>query len=319
VIGRTIDNISKQTYQDVEIIVVDDGSTDDTQARLSSFGERIRTVYQKNGGAASARNRGIREARGEIIAFQDSDDEWHPTKLERQVRLLELLGPKVPCCVCNARFRFASSSQPDQYTFEIANLSSPYEEGLWTNPTEILATRCLFFNQAVAVRRDALERVGGFNVSLRYLEDWDLALKLSVLGPWAFIRDPLAYWNAGSENSLTSSAERDTPLLHECACRLLTDAIAGVSGTNPRMKKLLGQTLLRHRRSLQALRIKQGKLPARLLADVMVRTGHYRTAIQRRIGRFPNMLTEAVVWLEGCRPKHRDESLGHEHGGLVNR
>src|SRR5260370_40369290 len=95
---QTIDNVFQQTYRNFEIILVDDGSTDETQARLRQYGDRIRVITQTNAGAAVARNRGIAAAHGEIIAFQDSDDLWQPTKLERQVPLLQETNTSVPCC-----------------------------------------------------------------------------------------------------------------------------------------------------------------------------------------------------------------------------
>lgn len=90
-LARTIGNMFQQTYANFEVIVVDDGSTDGTQAMLNrDYSGRVRVVAQPNSGPAVARNHGARVARGEIIAFQDSDDLWHPEKLKRQVALLEM-------------------------------------------------------------------------------------------------------------------------------------------------------------------------------------------------------------------------------------
>src|SRR5258708_4266873 len=95
-ISKTIENVFQQIYQDIEIIVVNDGSTDDTLEKLASFGEKIRVISQANAGPSAARNRGVEVAEGEIIAFQDSDDSWMPSKLERQVALLNRAGADVP-------------------------------------------------------------------------------------------------------------------------------------------------------------------------------------------------------------------------------
>src|ERR1039458_8209652 len=81
-ICKTIDDVFRQTYKNFELVVIDDGSTDDTQANLRRYGSRIRSFTQTNAGPAAARNRGIEVSRGDIIAFQDSDDFWAPTKLE---------------------------------------------------------------------------------------------------------------------------------------------------------------------------------------------------------------------------------------------
>ncbi|GAH74960.1 unnamed protein product, partial [marine sediment metagenome] len=96
-IGRAIQSVLNQTYQDFEIIVVDDGSTDDTEEIVRSFKDkRIGYVrHEKNKGAAAARNTGIKAAKSEYIAFQDSDDEWLPEKLEKQMKVFENAPPEV--------------------------------------------------------------------------------------------------------------------------------------------------------------------------------------------------------------------------------
>jgi glycosyltransferase involved in cell wall biosynthesis len=96
VICKSIDDVFRQTYKNIELIVIDDGSTDDTQATLRRYGSRIRWFTQANSGPSAARNRGLEVSRGDIIAFQDSDDLWEPTKLERQVRIMEKFGDVVP-------------------------------------------------------------------------------------------------------------------------------------------------------------------------------------------------------------------------------
>jgi glycosyltransferase involved in cell wall biosynthesis len=297
VIPRTLENVFRQTYSNLEIIVVDDGSTDDTQAVLAQFSQRIRIVRQQNGGPGSARNRGIKEAKGEFLAFQDSDDEWHPSKLERQVGLLRKLGPSVPCCVCNAIFRSEDGSAPERETFDIAMLHTTHEQGLWLNPAEILATRPLFFNQVVTVRRDALDKIGGFNPTLRYLEDWDLALKLSMLGPWGFIRESLAYWNPGTDGSYTARAEREAVRLHQYASQLLSAAIPVASqNSNSKISKHLNQTLGQHRRTLFGWQIRERHFPgASFLSRVILLAERCRAAILRRSSHFPHMITQPIV------------------------
>jgi glycosyltransferase involved in cell wall biosynthesis len=88
-LGEAVQSIFDQTFDNYEIIVVDDGSTDNTRELVESYGGRIRYVRQENGGASKARNRGIAEARGTYIAFLDADDCWEPEKLEKQINILE--------------------------------------------------------------------------------------------------------------------------------------------------------------------------------------------------------------------------------------
>jgi glycosyltransferase involved in cell wall biosynthesis len=188
-VGRAVESVLLQSHRPLEVIVVDDGSTDNTLEILESYGDRIKVLRQPNGGPSAARNEGVAQAKGEIIAFLDSDDAWKPEKLERQVRLMMIAGPNVPCCVCNAETMIAGRSGPN--SFDIAGVTSGLSEGYWLNPAELIATRFLLFNQVVAIRRAAFEKIGGFKKSMRILEDHDLAFRLSLLGPWAFISEPM--------------------------------------------------------------------------------------------------------------------------------
>lgn len=186
----SVESALEQTYLDIEVIVVDDGSTDATLEALATLSGRITVIHQANAGPSAARNRGAAEANGEIIAFLDSDDHWMRDKIERQVALMERGGLDMCCCVCSATVK-GENGEVIGDTFDFAGLKFGFDEGEWTNPQEILATRFLLFNQVVAIRRKAFEQVGGFNVNLRLLEDYELAIKLSSVGKWGVIREPL--------------------------------------------------------------------------------------------------------------------------------
>lgn len=217
IICETIDNVFQQTYRDFELIVVDDGSTDDTQSRLLQYGNRIQVIRQENRGPAVARNRGARAARGEILAFQDSDDLWMPTKLERQVSVLET-DSSLPCCLSNIALGVVDGKE---FTSFAQSLIYPkHDEGIWLNVADVLATRFLLFTQAVAIRREVFQKLGGFDESLRYLEDYDLPLRLSFMGPWGFIREPMVTYRKGSSSSFSQAALNDPITLKHCELRI---------------------------------------------------------------------------------------------------
>lgn len=292
VVGDTIEDLFQQTYQNIEIIVVDDGSTDETQLKLTSYGDRIRWTAQKNAGPSAARNRGIAMANGEIVAFQDSDDVWHPTKIERQVSLLQRAGPSVVCCVCDSIVQLPNCVVR---AFERAPVNFPIEEGIWLNVPEVLATRFFLFNQVVAVRRDVLARIGGFDESLRLMEDLQLALRLSLEGPWAFIRDPLATRQEKGKRTLGHEA---TPkIISENNVRIRQGILRVVEYNKELaiLRPLMERELRRALRGRRAAELQCAPtFPASALGWILERLEHYRMAAYRRTPWFPQMKVSVV-------------------------
>jgi len=167
-----------QTYRNLEIIIVDDGSTDRTNAvalEMVRTDARVRYVYKENGGVASARNRGIAEAEGNLIATLDADDLWYPTKLARQLERLEANGPQTAlvyawCCWIDDDGKVMGSAPPIRLEGHIF-------------PQMCLGNIVISGSNAL-IRREALIEVGGFDESLRSrggqgCEDWKLYLKIA--------------------------------------------------------------------------------------------------------------------------------------------
>jgi glycosyltransferase involved in cell wall biosynthesis len=295
IIGATIENVFEQTYRNIELIVVDDGSKDDTLSRLSEYGNRIRLISQANAGPAVARNRGVEAARGEIIAFQDSDDLWRPTKIERQVALLQRFGESVPCCLCNVRMRVVEDREVT--SFGVSLVEPEQEEGLWLNVPEILATRFLLFNQAAAIRRDAFERAGGFDVTLKYLEDYDLPLRLSLTGSWAVIREPLVIYGEDSPESFSKAALKDPIALKQCELRIIKHMLMLVEKDPNRLllRKLLRRRLKVFERGMReaSLRNKNSRA-SRIGADLLCHFNRLNESLFRRSPSFPRVITQSV-------------------------
>lgn len=291
VVCETIDNVFQQTYRNIEIIVVDDGSTDDTLTKLRAYGDRLRVITQRNAGAAAARNHGARVARGEIIAFQDSDDLWMLTKLERQVALLET-DRSIPCCLCNVVVRVVDGREITSFDWSL--IYPQHEEGIWVNVSEVLATRFVMFNQAVAIRREVFERIGGFDEGLKYLEDYDLPLRLSLEGPWAFIRQPLVLYHEGTPESFSQQALKDPIVLKECELRIFEQMRTRVKNEDPRGStyRQLKHRLSLLRRQLAATKLrKTNSLFARAVGECLMSANHYHMVAFRRSPWFPQPIT----------------------------
>jgi glycosyltransferase involved in cell wall biosynthesis len=170
VVGRALRSVLAQTYGELDVIVVDDGSTDDTEAVVTDVQDpRVRYVRRGNGGPGAARNTGIALARGRYVAFQDSDDEWLPDKLTKQVAKLLAAPADVGLVVCGHReFRPETVNELTVEEFLArGDAKGSLLTGLWYVPATWLA------------RRDVLERAGPFDESLPSCEDHDLAFRLS--------------------------------------------------------------------------------------------------------------------------------------------
>lgn len=177
-IKRAIESVLNQTYPPREVIVVDDGSSDNTRAVLTRFGSQITPIYQDNGGSAVARHKGILAAQCDWIALLDSDDIWLPNHLERMATVIaETDGA--------ANFYFADTIQPDGGSFWAAHdfaVPGPYQ--LLPDATAWVLPRCQpMLLQASVFNRAAYMASGGFLPPLRLRDDTHLYLKLGLGGP----------------------------------------------------------------------------------------------------------------------------------------
>ena len=157
-LAEALDGIIAQTYRPLEVIVVDDGSTDDTGGVVEKYGSEVRCLRQDNAGPAAARNQGLNEAQGEFIGFLDQDDLWHPEKLMRQVNHFRVY-PGVEACITHMKTFWVPELYEEEAKFRDHYLSRPMP-GYLTGT--LLARRSLF------------EKVGQFNTSLRFGDalDW---------------------------------------------------------------------------------------------------------------------------------------------------
>jgi glycosyltransferase involved in cell wall biosynthesis len=194
-VAQTVEGVLAQTYPAVEIVAVDDGSTDDTVAVLRRFGERVRVHTQANAGAATARNLGIRESRGELVAFLDADDYWHPAKLDVQVRHLQgCSGCRAVYCAWDEWRRDAVGgwsipSWPDE-TPDPAALEPEGSGWLYAQ----LLQDSVVHTSTVLLHRSVLDAAGPFDTQLRKGQDLDYWIRLSRLTPFHKLRAVLSLY-----------------------------------------------------------------------------------------------------------------------------
>lgn len=199
-LARAINSVFAQTYRDFRIYVVDDGSTDNTPAVLASYSNRIVSVRQTNAGQAAARNHGIRLSNSPYIAFLDADDEWLPTKLERQIEVIRRdaqIGLVYSDCATSGNGPFAGS--------HFARVGTPPGGRVF----EQFLRSCNVFTPTAMVRRACLDDVGVFNESLAVGEDYNLWLRIAARWQVAVIPDALAIrHSAPASLSATTGSDR---------------------------------------------------------------------------------------------------------------
>jgi glycosyltransferase involved in cell wall biosynthesis len=201
-LGRAIDSALAQTYGDYEIVVVDDGSTDDTREVLARFGDKIRYVYQANGGLSSARNLALSHAAGEFVAYLDADDLWYPHRLETQVAFLDA---HEECGFVHSDVTIIDEADRVIHRRFNAENGREVPEG---HCTLNLLRRCHVQIPTVLERRACIERVGNFDGRLKTAQDYLHWIRIAMDGmAIGYIAEPLAMYRR-TTSSLSSSPRR---------------------------------------------------------------------------------------------------------------
>ena len=188
---RAIASVLHQGYRHLELLIVDDGSTDDTAAVIAGFTDpRVRYIpLAKNGGASHARNAGMRESKGEFIAFQDSDDEWLDGKLEKQVRAALAAGDSA-VTVFHSKILYGRDDQGRYGPHRVCCLPS-IPDVPEQNFIQLIHRGNLISPQALLISREAFNLAGFFDEDLINNEDWAFGIDLFYASKVVFIDEPL--------------------------------------------------------------------------------------------------------------------------------
>lgn len=202
-IRETLDSILTQTCPVLEILVVDDGSTDNIVDILRWYHEPVKYVYQGHRGVSSARNSGIRMAKGDFVAFIDADDFWHPGKIKAQ---LELLFEQELMWVSCETQPFDSNTQQ-----AVKDLTLPMQDG---DVLESLLMNNFIGSATPMIRRSVFDRAGYFNEAYeaRIGEDWDMWLRIASYYPLGVVREKLAFQRLHSGSTMSSTSMKEKVL-----------------------------------------------------------------------------------------------------------
>jgi len=189
---RALHSVINQTFVPQEIIVVDDGSSDGTKDWVSERFPYVRYIYQDNSGVSSARNAGIKEAKGSWIAFLDSDDEWMPDKLEKQERAI---NDSKEAWLCHTNEVWVRNS------VRVNQMKKHQKYGgyVFENCLDI----CRISPSSVLIKKEVFEMVGLFDESLKVCEDYDLWLRITSVLPIIFLDQPLIIKYGGHADQIS--------------------------------------------------------------------------------------------------------------------
>lgn len=227
-IERAVLSVLSQTYLDLEVIIVDDASTDDTRDRVKALqqvdGRIVYLCHDSNRGAQAARNTGIQAAKGAYIAFLDSDNEWFPRKLERQMALFSHKVDSLAVVYCGYSKVSVDGDVLNEYVPRYRGLVYKQTLGDWLTDTSTLV-----------VRKNILEKINGFDENIRAYQEWDLCIRLARECEFNFVPECLALYHQHTLPSISKDHLRDAygylgvvdthhkEILRECGRRTLSE------------------------------------------------------------------------------------------------
>lgn len=211
-IADAIRSVLEQTCPPSEIIVVDDGSTDETAAVVAEFGMAVRYICQDNAGVCAARNRGVSESTGELVSFLDADDTWEPTNLEKQLAIFAS-DEEIGLVHCAMREFDEETGETIRLHLEGGEEDVADNLLLWEGPVVVGP------GGGVTVSRKAFDRVGGFDTRMKVGEDWDFCYRVARSFKIGFVAEPLVNYrshNAAAHRNV-ENMERGMWLFYEKA------------------------------------------------------------------------------------------------------
>ncbi|MBN2541393.1 glycosyltransferase [bacterium] len=226
-IEKAVDSVLNQTYPNIKLIVIDDGSTDSTGKLLSKYGDKIIYIYQQHQGVSYARNAGLKESEGELITFLDSDDLWLPRKIEAQID----------------HFR----ENPESKICQVEEIW--YRKGIRVNPRkkhelksgwifEDCLRICMVSLSAIMFKRELFEDVGYFDESFPVCEDYDYWLRVAYRYPIHVVREKLVVKHGGRGDQLSRQHKGQDKYRIKSILKLLDSGVLNEEQTEQAINEL---------------------------------------------------------------------------------
>ena len=246
---KAVKSVLKQSLKDFELIVVDDGSKDGTKELIQSFcGERFRYFYQENRGVSAARNKGVIESKGDLIAFLDSDDCWKEKKLEKQVKVMESNS----CLISHTQELWYRRGK-------ILNQKKKHRKrsgNLFKKSLEM----CSISMSTVMIRKSLFDEVGLFDENLTVCEDYDLWLRITSKYPVHLLDEELTVKDGGRSDQLSKKIPMPDRFRIQSIYKLLEDGVLDKNQSIMALKALQKKCKIyingcrKHRRDEEALK-----------------------------------------------------------------
>ena len=217
-LAEAVDSVLAQTFKDIEVLVIDDGSNDETEAVMSRYGAPVRYIRQNNSGVAAARNHGIQKSRGRYVAFLDADDTWLAEKLEKQ---MSALASATETEFCYSAFTVVDTNLNPLRVSRSRRYGSALEDLLLRG--NAVGSIC-----TVLCERALFDKLGGFDPALSQCADWDMWVRIAAHTEFIYVDEPLVtYRHHGGMMS------RNAALLESDSLRVLEKgfALPGLPGS----------------------------------------------------------------------------------------
>ncbi len=260
-VTRAVESVLAQTYKDYEVIVVDDGSNDNTQQNLKGYQDKIKYIYQDNSGVSAARNTGIKFAKGEWLAFLDSDDEWMPdyllTQIENAERVPEICMQTTDCLVTELNGKRKSYFEINGSSREFKGKSYLFIE----KPFNFIIKHGPWQVGSTIILRESITKTGLFDTSLRISEDLDLMARVALQGSFGMIRKVLVnvYRRNETTQCLTGQVEKNPMGVRESHERMY-EKLKRIEQLGQNEIRTLNDLLSSNRRAIGNLLVKDRKI-----------------------------------------------------------